>query len=122
MDHFAQWLDITMSNHHLKGKELARELGVHDSAVSRWRNGSSVPTMDALMRLAKLLDEDPIRMAVTAGLMDGEMVDADPLPLPPPEARRKHVREQIKAIRGLDKKEMDRLLETYDTMGDIKWG
>lgn len=113
-DRFAQWLDITMANRRIKGRILADKLGVHDSAVSRWRNGQSVPSLETIMRIATFFEEDPIRLAVTAGLMDADLVHAKPLPLPPPKARREHVREQIKAIKGLDKTEVARLLAAYD--------
>lgn len=111
---FAQWLDVTMANRRIKGRILADKLGVDDSAVSRWRNGRSVPSLETLMKLATVLNEDPIRLAVTAGLMDPDLVNVEPLPLPPPRARREHVREQIKAIKGLDREEISKLLAAYD--------
>jgi len=111
---FAQWLDITMSNRGITGRHLAKRLGVHDSAVSRWRSGQGIPSMDTCVRLATELDVDPLRLAVTAGHMDGEVVGIDPLALPADYARRKHVREQIRSIKGVDTGVIERLLEVFE--------
>lgn len=116
-DRFAQWLDITMSNRGIKGTDLARKIGVHDSAISRWRNAQGIPSLDAVMKLASALDVDPLRLAVTARLMDSEAVHVEPLPPPEPTARREYVREQIKQIKGLDRHEVARLLAAYDGGG-----
>lgn len=114
-DHqFALWLDITMNNKGIKGRTLAKKIGVHDSAISRWRNGQATPSLDTTMRLATVLGVDPIRLAVTAGLMDAETVHVEPLGVPSDEARRAHVREQIKAIKGLSTESIERLLRVTD--------
>lgn len=115
-DAFGHWLDLTMSNRSIKGRALARALKVNESAVSRWRAGKGVPSMDSCLRLGKFLDVEPIRLAVTAGLIDGELAGVDPLPLPEPTAYRKAVKEQILAIKGLTKRERQKLLDTYDEL------
>lgn len=117
---FGHWLDLTMSNRDIKGRELARALKVHESAVSRWRAGNGVPSMDSCLRLGKFLKVEPIRLAVTAGLMDGELVGVDPLPLPEPTAYRKAVKRQISAIKGLTRDERQKLLDAYDEMREVK--
>lgn len=113
---FGRWLDLTMANRNIKGRHLAKELKVHDSAVSRWRSGAGVPTLDTCMRLAQLLKVDPIRLAVTAGLMDGKLVSVKPLPMPEPTALRQAVKEQIMKIRGLEPSELQTLLQAYEEM------
>lgn len=114
---FGRWLDLTMANRDIKGRTLARKLHVHDSAVSRWRSGRGLPSMDTLLKLAQALGVEPLRLAVTAGLMDGRMVGAQPLPLPEPTAQRQLVKEQLNNLRGLTAKEKQRLIEAYDNMG-----
>lgn len=115
-DAFGHWLDLTMSNRGIKGRALARALKVNESAVSRWRAGKGVPSMDSCLRLGKYLDTEPIRLAVTAGLIDGELAGVEPLPLPEPTAYRKAVKEQILAIKGLTQRERQKLLDTYDEL------
>lgn len=115
-DAFGRWLDLTMSNRSIKGRALARALKVNESAVSRWRAGKGVPSMDSCLRLGKFLDVEPIRLAATAGLIDGELAGVDPLPLPEPTAYRKAVKEQILAIKGLTQRERQKLLDTYDEL------
>lgn len=114
---FGLWLDLTMANRGIKGRALAKKLHVHDSAVSRWRSGQGTPAMDTLMRLAQTLGVDPIRLAVTAGLLDGQIVTATPLPLPAPTAQRQSVKEQLSKIRGITATEKQRLIQAYDEMG-----
>jgi transcriptional regulator with XRE-family HTH domain len=113
-DLFAEWLDLTLANSGISARDLANQIGVSDSAVSRWRSGQSKPGMDTAVRLATVLDVDPIRLAVTAGLMDGRAVHVDPLPLPPAHAQRERVREQIKNIKGLSAEGVALLLDAYE--------
>lgn len=113
---FGRWLDLTMANNKIKGRSLARAVKVHESAVSRWRAGSGVPSMDSCLRLAKYLDVQPLRLAVTAGLMDEDMAGMPPLPMPEPTAYREAVKEQIRAIKGLTARERRKLVDAYDEM------
>lgn len=114
---FGRWLDLTMTNRSIKGRTLAKKLDVHDSAVSRWRSGQGAPALDTCMRLAKLLDVDPIQLAVTAGLMDGAIINIDPLSLPEPTAQRMAVKSQLMKIRGLTPTERQQLINLYDDLG-----
>ncbi len=72
--------------------------------------------MDTTLKLAKILGVEPIRLAVTAGLVDGELIDVSPLPMPEPTAQRAAVRAQLAKIRGLTERERERLMDTYDDM------
>lgn len=113
-DYFAEWLRRTMANRGISGGEVARALNVNDSAVSRWRNGKATPGLESCQTLAEYLKVDPIRLAVTAGLLKPEVVKSEALPLPADTAQRRFVREQISKIPGLTGKERARLLEAYD--------
>lgn len=116
---FGRWLDLSMSNRGIKGRTLARALKVHESAVSRWRAGNGVPSMDSCLRLGKYLDVEPIRLAVTAGLMDGDLAGVEPLPMPEPTAQRKAIKDQLARIRGLTSAERQKLIDTYDELRAI---
>lgn len=114
-DRFAQWLNLTMENNGMRAVDLAKKLKVTDSAVSRWRAGSGVPSMDACLRIARVFHvDDPMRLAVTAGLVDGDLIGIKPLALPEPTARRKRIKEQLGKIKGLTAKERQHLLNAYD--------
>lgn len=113
-ERFAQWLNVTMENRGIRATDLAKKLKVTDSAVSRWRSGAGTPSMDAVLRLAKVLSTDPVRLAVTAGLMDSDLTGAKPLPMPEPTARRKRVKDQLWNIKGLTSKERQHLIDAYD--------
>lgn len=113
-DYFAEWLRRTMVNSGVSGGEVARALNVNDSAVSRWRSGKATPGLESVQSLAEFLNVDPIRLAVTAGLLKPEVVKSEMLPLPPDTAQRQFVREQISKIPGLTDQERARLLEAYD--------
>lgn len=112
-ERFAQWLNTTMENRGIRATDLAKKLKVTDSAVSRWRSGAGTPSMDAILRLAKILNTDGVRLAVTAGLMDG-LTGAKPLPMPEPTERRKRVKQQLWNIKGLTTKERQMLIDAYD--------
>lgn len=111
---FAQWLDITLSNRKISGRELAQCAGVHDSAISKYRTGQATPGMKTVVRLAHALCEDPMRMAATVGLIDPEEFGVQPLELPTDTARREAARKRIAALPGLTKKTRQRLLVAYD--------
>lgn len=91
-----QWLDITLTNRGIKNRDLAKKLKVHESAVHNWRKGKNVPQLSTLQALAKLLDADPIRLAVTAGLFD--VTVAEPLPMPEPTAMRAKARNRANEL------------------------
>ena len=114
---FGRWLDLTMANRDIKGRTLAKRLGVHDSAVSRWRSGQGVPALPTLQKLATVLGVDPIRLAVTADLLDETLVGAEPLPMPEPTAQRMQVKDQLARIRGLLPEEKQQLIDFYDSLG-----
>lgn len=113
---FARWLDVNMSNHHMTGRDIAERIGVHDSAVSRWRSGKGVPTMEYLTALAELFAVDPLRLAVRAGLVSVKIAGVEPVDLPEPTAQREEVRKSIESIPGLTQSERQALIERYDDL------
>lgn len=119
--YFSAWLDRTLIEREIAGGEVARALGVNDSAVSRWRNGKATPGLDSVMKLASFLDVHPVRLAVTAELMKPHEVGMEPLPMPKDTKTRTLVHEQILGMRGLTRDEKTALIETYDRVKeDIK--
>lgn len=113
-EYFAEWLTRTLANRGFSGGEVARAIGVNGAAVSRWRNGKGTPGIGSCVRLASFLGVDPIRLAVTAGLMSAEDVRYEPLPLPEQTAKREQVREQIMKITGLTDGEKTSLLDAWE--------
>lgn len=111
---FGRWLDATMENNRIKSRDLARQIGVTDSAVSRWRSGQSKPSVRTATKIADALGVDPLRLIVTTGHLDGSLAGVDPLKPPVPSERRKKAEDAFKAIRGLSAEGRARLMETYD--------
>ena len=113
-DRFARWLALTMSNESITGRELAQKLGVDDSVVSRWRTGRGTPSMDSCLKLAKVLNVDPLRLAVTAGALDGKAVGLEPLDMPSARAQRERIAHQLRNIRGLSTQTVEQMLKAFD--------
>lgn len=113
---FGYWLDVTMANMGMSGRDLAVRVDVHDSAVSRWRAGKGTPTMEAIAQIAEVFEVEPLRLAVTAGLVTQEVAGVPPVPMPEPTAQRKEVRDRLAALPGLSRAEAQALLERYDEM------
>lgn len=112
---FGEWLDVTLDNMGIQGKELAEGTGVDDSTVSRWRAGASTPNMKAIADMAKVLGLNWQRLAVTARVLPPEATPGvEPYPMPRPTAKRQSVKRQISRIKGLSPAGRDRLLEAYD--------
>lgn len=111
---FGEWLDITMSNQRMMGRTLAEAVGVHDSAVSRWRAGNGAPSMEVLAKMAEVFRVDPLRLAVTAGQIPGNVAGVDPLPMPTPTAQRESARLQIARIKGVTQATRRKLLAAYE--------
>lgn len=114
-EYFAEWLSRTLAERDIAGGEIARALGVNDSAVSRWKNGKASPGLDSVMKLADFLDVDHVGLAVTAGLMNPRQAGVEKLPLPEDTKTRAYVKEQIMAIRGLTEEERQALILAYDS-------
>lgn len=53
---FAQWLGATMETRGLTQADVAREVGVADVQVSRWRRGQVRPSVNYLQRIADTFD------------------------------------------------------------------
>lgn len=70
--------------------------------------------MHTCMKLAEFLEVDPLQLAATAGLLDGNVTGIPTLPMPPLSAQRMRVKEQLAQIRGLTEISRQKLLETYD--------
>lgn len=115
---FGIWLDLTMENKGINGTDLAKYLNVHPSAVSKWRQHKGVPGINTCLRLAKVLKVDPIQLAVTAGLMDGRLIEIAPLMPPKPTAKRAAAKREISKIKYLTEQERRILLDTYDKIGE----
>jgi transcriptional regulator with XRE-family HTH domain len=114
VQYFAEWLSRTMASRGITGGQVARAVGVNESAVSKWRAGLLAPSLESLEKLAEFLKVDFTRLAVTAGRLKAEAVKSTAFPLPPDTAQRQDVRDQIARIRGLTDAERRRLLEAYD--------
>lgn len=113
-EYFSDWLTRTLAEREIAGGEVARALGVNDSAISRWKNGKASPGLDSVMRLAEFLEVNPVALAVTAGLMEESQVGVAKLPLPEDTKTRGLVTDQILSIRGLTRDEKEALLRTYE--------
>lgn len=111
-EYFAEWFSRTLAERDIAGGEVARALGVNDSAISRWRNGKATPGLESVMALAEFLNVNPIALAVTAGLMEERQVGVERLPLPEQSRALALAEDQIMKIRGLDDMTRKALVET----------
>jgi transcriptional regulator with XRE-family HTH domain len=76
---FAQWLDATMRQRGLSQAAVAREVGVADAQVSRWRRGQVTPSVRYLDRLASTFDVPRANLEQMAGYPGGEPdIEIDP--------------------------------------------
>jgi transcriptional regulator with XRE-family HTH domain len=64
---FARWLDATMQSRGLSQAAVARDLGVADAQVSRWRRGQVIPSVRYLQQLATTFDVPRARLEQMAG-------------------------------------------------------
>ncbi|GGR57301.1 helix-turn-helix domain-containing protein [Streptomyces roseolus] len=93
-EYWGEWLARTIANSGKSQTELARFAGVSDPQVTRWKKGT-FPTPEVAQRIAEFFDVNPLRLAVTAGLISSEMAGVDRLPLPDDSAQREAEREVI---------------------------
>lgn len=119
-DYFAEWLSRTLIERGIAAGEVARALGVNDSAISRWRNAKATPGLESVMALAEFLDVHPLRLAVTAGLMREKQAGVGRLDLPEDTKTRALVKEQIMSIRGITGEERQAMIEAYDRVAATK--
>jgi transcriptional regulator with XRE-family HTH domain len=115
-DTFARWLDLTMENRNISGNKLAEMMHVHVSQVSRWRHGKGMPSLKTMYRMGRALEVDPIRLAVTAGLLTPEETGKKPLQMPVPRMRVDRFAKQLSKITGLHEAERKMLIDYYRSM------
>lgn len=46
-------------------KQIAEKMGVYQPKVSEWLNGIRKPNSTSLYKLAQVLNEDPVKLALT---------------------------------------------------------
>jgi transcriptional regulator with XRE-family HTH domain len=72
---FARWLNATMQTRGLSQAAVARNLGVADAQVSRWRRGQVIPSVRYLQQLATTFDVPRARLEQMAGYPTEETVE-----------------------------------------------
>ena len=55
---FEQRLKLLMKEHRLTARHIAKEMGVHETAISHWRVGRAVPCVGRMMQLARIFSVD----------------------------------------------------------------
>jgi transcriptional regulator with XRE-family HTH domain len=67
MPDFARWLEATMESRGLTQAAIAREVGVADAQVSRWRRGQVTPSVRHLQRIADTFGVPRVQLDRMAG-------------------------------------------------------
>ena len=123
---FGQWLDLTLKQKKISGRDLAALLGVNESIVSKWRTGTREPKPREVSKLAGILGVDQFRLIVTAGLLE-PTPEIEPLPMPEEDPARKALRERLETAPGMHAELLQALMDTYDrkqqrssSNGDVK--
>ncbi len=70
---FATWLNATMQARGLSQAVVARQVGVADTQVSRWRRGSVTPSVRYLQRIASTFEVPRVDLEQMAGYAIGEV-------------------------------------------------
>jgi transcriptional regulator with XRE-family HTH domain len=73
---FGPWLDATMRTRGLSQAAVAREIGVADAQVSRWRRGTVTPSLRYLQRIAEAFEVPRATLEQMAGYPNAEGGDA----------------------------------------------
>jgi transcriptional regulator with XRE-family HTH domain len=76
---FASWLNATMRTRGMTQASFARQVGVADAQVSRWRRGHVTPTVRSLQRIAETLEVPRTTLDRLAGYPIDAMGSADVL-------------------------------------------
>jgi len=58
LEQIRERLKETIKNSGISQSELARKIGVHHSAIGQYLSGRSMPALDTLANLCKILDVD----------------------------------------------------------------
>lgn len=94
--------------------DLARESGVPDSVLSRWRNVGTRPSLEQLRRLQPSLQAPLLELVVAAGHLTAEEAKLTAMSLPV--RRPRDVRDAIELDRDLPPDLKHLLLSQYETM------
>lgn len=110
---FGHWLELTLTNAEMTGKELAAAAELDEAQVSRWRRGRGKPSLTSCERLASALGVDPMRLAVSAGAVPGSMAGVEPLPMPPNTAVIESVRCKLRELPGATEQSVEEMIEAF---------
>lgn len=99
--YFGEWLNRTLSNLDVSSTEVAKALGVSVGFVSRCRHGLARPGQKKCQKLAELLNIELMPLLVTAGHLEPEGVQCQPLPLPEDKDRRDRARKALMKVPGV---------------------
>ena len=94
---FGTWLDRTMQSRGLSQADVAREVGVADAQVSRWRRGQVRPSVRYLQRIADTFEVPRSGLDRLAGYPTAE---SDELPPQGDDPERQAQREALQARYG----------------------
>lgn len=114
---FNEWLRVTLRNRDIVASDLARQIDVDPSTVSRWMNGERTPGWDLCVRLAITLRVDVARLAVTAALLPPEAAQSagvELLPIRPAATPLRKQRERIEALKYVTAKQRRRMVEILE--------
>jgi transcriptional regulator with XRE-family HTH domain len=75
---FGRWLEATLESRGMSQAEVARDLGVADAQVSRWRRGQATPSLPSLQRLAQALHVPRTMLEELAGYTPPSVAGEDP--------------------------------------------
>lgn len=99
MTSFAQWLNATMHSRGLSQADMAREIGVADAQVSRWRRGQVTPSVRYLHQLASAFDVPRVQLERMAGYpVDEAGEDIDPAAAAELEAHQARFRKMLEEM------------------------
>ncbi len=74
---FAIWLNATMHARGLSQAAVARQVGVADAQVSRWRRGNVTPSVRYLRRIASTFDVPQATLEQMAGFASSEVGEGE---------------------------------------------
>lgn len=111
---FSQWLTAAMEEQDVQAVELAALLGVTEGAVSRWKNGQSVPKNGTMRDLARIFQVDLLQLMALANVPGVRESGIPPLGFTTPAQRQESVREELDGMGALTPKERVAMLSAYE--------
>jgi transcriptional regulator with XRE-family HTH domain len=111
---FSEWLEQAMNEQGVQGNDLAELLDVSEGAISRWRNGDSLPNNGRMRELARIFQVDLLQLMSLANIPGIRESGVPPLGFFSNQQHQDNIRDEMGSLGTMNDHEREAMLNAYE--------